>query len=177
MTISNFCELLRKKTDIVTDTVATAATVSFFFCFSAFCYFEQFFSIFGNERIPRFHGFIVKMMTSWSLWVCQRNYRQLLTEAIEYQKHLNSHSEIVGFIGFYMLLKMVILVKRENIIKANQSYEYIVSLIFKGKLQVPITLLLYWITEGCPSRVTPCFLSKKYIASSNIRNCMLKRDM
>ena len=72
---------------------------------------------------------------------------------------------------------MVILVKRENIIKANQSYEYIVSLTFKGKLQVPITLLLYLITEGCPSRATSCLLSKNYIASSNIRNCMLKRDM
>ena len=38
---------------------------------------------------------------------------------------------------------MVILVKRENIIKPTQSYEYIVSLIFKDKMHVAITLLLF----------------------------------
>ena len=43
-----------------------------------------------------------------------------------------------------MLLKMVILVKREKLIKATQSYEYIiVSLMFKDKVQVPITLLFF----------------------------------
>ena len=44
----------------------------------------------------------------------------------------------------FLLLKMVILVKRENLIKATRSYEYIVSLFFKDKMQVPITLLLFW---------------------------------
>ena len=43
----------------------------------------------------------------------------------------------------FMMLKMVILVKRENFIEASQSYEYIVSLIFKDKIQVPTTLLLF----------------------------------
>ena len=42
-----------------------------------------------------------------------------------------------------MLLKMVILMKRKNLIKAAQSYEYIISLIFKDKMQVPFTLLLF----------------------------------
>ena len=77
----------------------------------------------------------------------------------------------------FMLLKMVILVKRENLIKATQSYEYIVSLIFKDKMQVLITLLLFWITHSSPLRESPYFLSKKYMAFCNIRNCMLKRDM
>ena len=45
-----------------------------------------------------------------------------------------------------MLLKIVMLVKRENLIKATHSYEYIVSLIFKDKMQVSINLLLFWIT-------------------------------
>ena len=58
-----------------------------------------------------------------------------------------------------MLLKMVILEKRENLIKATQSYKYIVSLIFKNNMQVPITLLLFWITQGSLS--SPYFLSKK----------------
>ena len=38
---------------------------------------------------------------------------------------------------------MVTLAKRENLIKATQPYEYIVSLVFKDKMQVPITLLLF----------------------------------
>ena len=76
----------------------------------------------------------------------------------------------------FMLLKKVILVKRENFIKATQSYKYIVSLIFKDKMQVPITLLLFWITQGHRERVQ-IFCPKKYIDFSNIRNCMLKRDM
>ena len=42
-----------------------------------------------------------------------------------------------------MLLERVILVKRENLIRATHAYEYIVSLIFKGKIQDPITLLLF----------------------------------
>ena len=37
----------------------------------------------------------------------------------------------------------MILVKREKLIKATQSYEYIVSLMFKDKVQVPITLLFF----------------------------------
>ena len=73
-----------------------------------------------------------------------------------------------------MLLKLVILVKREKLIKITQPYEYIVSLIFKSKMQVPITLLLFWITQD--SRASPYFLSKKYIAFGNIRNCLLKRE-
>ena len=77
----------------------------------------------------------------------------------------------------FFSLKMVILMKRKNLIKATQSYEYIVSLIFKDKIQVPITLLLFWITQGSPSTTSPYFFFKKYIAFSNIRNCMLKRDM
>ena len=60
-----------------------------------------------------------------------------------------------------MLQKMVMLVKRENFIKATQPYEYIVSLIFKDKMHVPIALLLFWITQGSPSRASPYFLSKK----------------
>ena len=54
----------------------------------------------------------------------------------------------------FMLLKMVILVKRENLIKATQSYD----LIFKDKMQVPTTLLqvpIFWITQGFPSRASP----------------------
>ena len=77
----------------------------------------------------------------------------------------------------FMLLKIVILVKREILIKAIQLYEYIVSLIFKDKMHVPITLLLFWITQGSPSRGSPYYLPKKYIAFSKIRNFMLKRDM
>ena len=77
----------------------------------------------------------------------------------------------------FFSLKIVILIKRRNLIKATQSYEYIVSLIFKDKIQVPITLLLFWITQGSPSTTSPYFFFKKYIAFSNIRNCMLKRDM
>ena len=73
----------------------------------------------------------------------------------------------------FMLLKLVILGKRGNIIKATQSCEYIVSLILKYKMQVPITLLLFRITQGSPSRASPYFLSKQCIAFSNIRNCML----
>ena len=60
-----------------------------------------------------------------------------------------------------MLLKFVILVKRENLIKAIQSYEYIVSLIFKDKMQAPIIFLLVWIIQGSPSRASPYFFPKK----------------
>ena len=74
-----------------------------------------------------------------------------------------------------MLLKMVILLKRENI-KAIQSYEYIVSLIFKDKMQVPITLLLFWITQGSPSRASPYFFVQKNI-SLLVTETRLKRDM
>ena len=73
-----------------------------------------------------------------------------------------------------MLLKMVILVKRENLIKGTRPYEYIRCLIFKEKMRVPTTLLLFWITQGSPSSASPYFWSKKYIAFSTIRNCMLK---
>ena len=41
-----------------------------------------------------------------------------------------------------MLLKMVILVKRENLIKGTQSYEYNVSIILKDKMNIPSALLL-----------------------------------
>ena len=75
-----------------------------------------------------------------------------------------------------MLLKMVILLQRENLIKAIQSYEYIVSLIFKYKMQVPITLLLFWITQGSPSRASPYFFVQKNISLLVIET-MLKRDM
>ena len=44
-----------------------------------------------------------------------------------------------------MLLKLVILVKRENLIKATQSNEYIVSLTFKDKMHIPIALLLFFL--------------------------------
>ena len=37
---------------------------------------------------------------------------------------------------------MVILVKREKLIKGTQSYECILSLIFKDKMQIPITFYL-----------------------------------
>ena len=74
-----------------------------------------------------------------------------------------------------MLLKMVILVKREKVIKGTQLYEYILSLIFKDKMQVPTTLLLFWITQGSPSSTSSYFRSEKYIAFSTNRNCMLKR--
>ena len=82
-----------------------------------------------------------------------------------------------------MLLKMVILVKRENLIKGTQSYEYIVSIIFKDKMHIPSALLLLlfcffcWIIQGSPLSTSPYFWSKKYIAFSTIRNCMYKRDM
>ena len=78
------------------------------------------------------------------------------------------------------LLKMVILVKRENLIKATQSYEYVVSLIFKEKMQVPFTLLLFWITQGSHllrEQVDIFYPKKKHTAFCKIRNCMLKRDM
>ena len=45
-----------------------------FLLLSAFYYDGHFFSILCKTRIPRFHGFIVKMMTSWNLWVCQSDY-------------------------------------------------------------------------------------------------------
>ena len=77
----------------------------------------------------------------------------------------------------FILLKMVILEKRTNFIKATQSYESIVSLIFKEKMQVPIPLLLFWITQDSISRASPYFLSKRYMAFWIIRNCTLKRDM
>ena len=72
-----------------------------------------------------------------------------------------------------MLLKVVILVKREKLIKGTQSYEYILSFIFKDKIQVPTALFLIC----SPSSASPYFWTKKYIAFSAIRNCMLKRDM
>ena len=41
-----------------------------------------------------------------------------------------------------MLLKMVILVKIENLIKVTQSNEYIVSIIIKSKMHIPSASLL-----------------------------------
>ena len=57
----------------------------------------------------------------------------------------------------FMLVKLVILVKREKLIKGTQSYEYIVSIIFKEKMHVPTALLLSWITQGSPLSATPYF--------------------
>ena len=71
----------------------------------------------------------------------------------------------------------MILVKRVNLPEATQSYEYVDSFIFKDKIQVPISLLLFWISQGFLLRVSPYFLSKKYITLSNIRNCVFKRGM
>ena len=76
----------------------------------------------------------------------------------------------------FMLLKIMILAKRENLIKATQSYEHIVSLIFKDKMHAPITLLLFWITQGSPSRASPYFFVQKNISLLVIET-MLKRDM
>ena len=64
--------------------------------------------------------------------------------------------------------------EKRKLIKATQSYEYIVSIIFKDKIHFPIILLLFWITQGSLSRAKPYFSSKKYILLSNTRNCMLK---
>ena len=47
-----------------------------------------------------------------------------------------------------MLLKVLILVKIENIIEETQSYEYIIFIIFRDKMQVPTALLLFLITQG-----------------------------
>ena len=71
-----------------------------------------------------------------------------------------------------MLLKMVVLVKRENLIKGTQSYEYIVFIIFRDKMQVPTALFLFSITQGSPLSANPYFWSKKHIAFSTIRNCI-----
>ena len=80
-----------------------------------------------------------------------------------------------------MLLKMVILVKRENLIKATLSNEYIVSLIFKDKMHIPSALLLLFFCFLNYLRLAikyeSIFLIQKYIAFSTIRNCMYKRDM
>ena len=114
MRISNFNEVLRKKSQLrqFTWLVATESTqrqfliVSYFFASFSILLFWSFFSIFCKSRIPGFHEFIVKMMTSWSLWVCRRDYRYFLTEVIEYQEHLDSHSETVGFLGIVGLRPM-----------------------------------------------------------------------
>ena len=42
-----------------------------------------------------------------------------------------------------MLLKLMILLKREHLVKGTQSNEYIVSIIFKDKMQFPTALLLF----------------------------------
>ena len=80
-----------------------------------------------------------------------------------------------------MLLKMVILVKRENLIKATLSNEYIVSLTFKDKMHIPSALLLLFFCFLNYLRLAikyeSIFLIQKYIAFSTIRNCMYKRDM
>ena len=82
----------------------------------------------------------------------------------------------------FMLLKMVILLKSENLIKGNQSNEYIVSIIFKEKMHIPSALWLlffvfFLVIQGAPLSTSPYFWSKKYIAFSSSRNCMYKRDM
>ena len=68
---------------------------------------------------------------------------------------------------------MVILEKRENLIKGTQSSEYIFSIFFKDKMQVPTALLLFWITQGSPLNASP-HLVQKYIAFSTIRNYVQK---
>ena len=115
---------------------------------SAFCYCGRFSSIFCKNRIPRFHVFIVKMMTSLSLqkrlqitfdrsrrisgasgqWFWNSRFysvcRVKTNGARKYEYQLNC----------LMLLKMVVLVKRENLIKETKSCEYTVSLVFKDKM-------------------------------------------
>ena len=122
-----------------------------------------------------------------------------MTEVIKYQEHLNSHSLIVSFIVFVGLrpkrtetwISNKTFKKKKTVYVArngdagekrkpyqSNSVKWIYRfLIFKDKMQVPITLLLSWITQGSPSRASPYFLPKKCMGFCNIRNCMLKRDM
>ena len=72
---------------------------------------------------------------------------------------------------------MMILMKRENLIKGTQSYEYIVSIIFKDKMQVPTALLFVLIIQGSPLSLGRYFWFEKCIAFSTIRNCMYKREL
>ena len=46
-----------------------------FLILSAFCYCQYFFSFFCKNMIPGFHGFMVKLMTSWSFWIYKSDYR------------------------------------------------------------------------------------------------------
>ena len=73
----------------------------------------------------------------------------------------------------FMLLKMVILLKRENLMKATQSNEYIVFLIFKDKLQFLLLCSFFELTKALYRERVHVF-SKTYITFSNIKNCMLK---
>ena len=54
----------------------------------------------------------------------------------------------------------MILGKGGNIIKGTQSYEYIVSIIFKDKMQVPTSLLLFLITQDSQLSKSPHFSFK-----------------
>ena len=76
-----------------------------------------------------------------------------------------------------MLLKMVILVKRENLIKATQPYEYIVSLSSKTRWRFLLLCCFFELPKTLHRERVHIFCPKKYIDFSNIRNCMLKRDM
>ena len=51
------------------------------------------------------------------------------------------------------------MLKKEKLIKATQSYEYIVSLILKDKMQVPIT----WLLESPNESESIFFVEKKYM--------------
>ena len=75
-----------------------------------------------------------------------------------------------------MLLKMVILVKRENLIRATQLYEYIVSIIFKDKMQFLLLCCFFELPKSLHRERVHIFCPKKYITFSNTRNCVLKRD-
>ena len=78
LTISNFYEILRKKSQWrqFTWLVSTEINSVLLFCFCQhFAVVGIFSALFCKNRIPGFHGFIAKMMTSWSLWVCQSSYR------------------------------------------------------------------------------------------------------
>ena len=76
LSISIFYELLRKKSKLRQFTWLVAKEiVSYFFAFVSILPLWTFFRIFCIFRIPGFHEFIVKMMTSWSLWVYQSDSR------------------------------------------------------------------------------------------------------
>ena len=123
-----------------------------------------------------------------------------MTEVIEYQDHLNSHSEIVGFIGLVGLRPM----DHSNLniywnVKKGKKNVYVAKNGDTGEkikhCQSNPVVWIYRFLNGrqdagsyyfvallnyprlSPSRATPYFLFRKYIAFSNITNCMFKRDI